>query len=102
MGLSEYVLPLTLWILLYILIYYIFFFEEDVDNEYINIYIRKEYIEKGFEHLISPKTVANCSDLVVFCIDHNSGGAYKTMRYANKMEANTINLANAVDLPTVG
>ena len=42
------------------------------------------------------------SDLVVFCIDHNSGGAYKTMRYANKMEANTINLANAVDLPTVG
>ena len=34
--------------IIYILIYYIFFFEEDVDNEYINIYIRKEYIEKRF------------------------------------------------------
>ena len=48
------------------------------------------------------KTVVDRSDLVVFCIDHNSGGAYKTMQYANKMEANTINLANAVDLSTVG
>ena len=42
------------------------------------------------------------SDLIVFYIDHNSGGAYKTMQYANKLEANTINLVNAVDLPTVG
>ena len=54
------------------------------------------------KHLISPKTVANCSDLVVFCVDHNSGGAYKTMQYAKKMKANSVNLADTVELPTVG
>ena len=46
--------------------------------------------------------MANCSDLVVFCVDHNSGGAYKTMQYAKKMKANYVNLAGTVELPTVG
>jgi len=32
------------------------------------------------------------SDLVVFCIGHNSGGAYQTMRYAQKQGVPCINL----------
>lgn len=53
-------------------------------------------------HQIRNRSMVDRSDLVVFYVDHNSGGAYKTMQYANKMEADTINLVDAVDLPTVG
>ena len=35
------------------------------------------------------------SDLVVFCVDHNSGGDYQTMMYAKKANASSINLAEA-------
>ncbi len=34
------------------------------------------------------------SDLVLCCIQHNSGGAYKTVQYALKQERQVINLAN--------
>ena len=33
------------------------------------------------------------SDLVVFYVEHNSGGAYQTMRYAQEKEKRIINLA---------
>lgn len=33
------------------------------------------------------------SDLVVFYVDHNSGGAYQAMRYAQKQRKQIINLA---------
>ena len=33
------------------------------------------------------------SDLVVFYVDHTSGGAYQTMRYAQKEKKNILNLA---------
>ena len=53
-------------------------------------------------HQIRNRTMVDRSDLVVFCVDHNSGGAYKTMQYAKKMKANSVNLADTVELPTVG
>ena len=34
------------------------------------------------------------SALVVFCVEHNSGGAYQTMQYAKKANANIINLSD--------
>ena len=37
------------------------------------------------------------SDLVVFYVEHNSGGAYQTMRYAQDREKRIINLAERQD-----
>ena len=34
------------------------------------------------------------SDLVVFCVDHSSGGAYQTLRYAQRKKKETLNLAH--------
>lgn len=31
------------------------------------------------------------SDLVVFFVEHNSGGAFQTMQYAKKVNANIVN-----------
>ena len=36
--------------------------------------------------------MVDCSDLIVFCVERQSGGAYQTMRYAMKREAAYINL----------
>ncbi len=38
------------------------------------------------------KAMVDRSDLVVCCIEHNSGGAYKTIQYAEKQNKSTINL----------
>jgi len=32
------------------------------------------------------------SDLVIFCVERNSGGAYQTMKYAMRQEKHIINL----------
>ena len=46
--------------------------------------------KKSFQ--IRNRQMVDRSDLVVFYVDHNSGGAYQTMRYAQKEEKNIINL----------
>lgn len=38
------------------------------------------------------------SDLVVFWVDHSSGGAYQSMNYAKKKRCNYLNLANLQDI----
>ena len=38
------------------------------------------------------RAMVDRSDLVVFCVQHERGGAYQTMRYAKKVAANIINL----------
>lgn len=40
------------------------------------------------------RCIVDHSDLVLCCIQHNSGGAYKTMQYALKQGRQVINLAN--------
>ena len=40
--------------------------------------------------------IVDKSDLVVFWVENNSGGAYKTMRYADKCGKETINLPDTV------
>lgn len=36
--------------------------------------------------------MVNRSDLVVFCVEHNNGGAYETMKYADARGVDYINL----------
>ena len=38
------------------------------------------------------RAMVDRSDLCVFCVTHKSGGAYQTFRYAEKINANIINL----------
>ena len=47
--------------------------------------------KKAFQ--IRNRQMVERSDLVVFYVDHNSGGAYQTMRYAQKQQKNILNLA---------
>lgn len=39
------------------------------------------------------KDMVDRSDLVVFCVDHASGGAWQTLKYAKENEANYINVS---------
>ncbi len=43
------------------------------------------------------RSMVDRSDLVVFYIDHNSGGAYQTMRYARKQGVPCINLYDELE-----
>ena len=40
--------------------------------------------------------IVDKSDLVVFWVENNSGGAYMTMKYAEKEKVETINLAGKI------
>lgn len=61
---------------------------------YDEIEICAESTEKHFKsaHQTRNRSMVDRSDLVVFCVEHNSGGAYQTMQYAKKVNANIINL----------
>lgn len=43
---------------------------------------------------IRNKSMVDRSDLIICCIQHKSGGAYKTVQYAEKQGKKIINLAN--------
>jgi len=45
---------------------------------------------------IRNRNMVDRSDLVVCYIDHESGGAYKTIQYAEKQEKKIINVAEAL------
>lgn len=42
---------------------------------------------------IRNKSMVDCSDFVVFFVEHNYGGAYQTMKYAKKHGKKIINIA---------
>ena len=42
---------------------------------------------------IRNRSMVDRSDLVIFCVEHESGGAYQTFKYAQKQEKSIINLA---------
>ena len=67
------------------------------EQYYDEIEICSESAEKHFKsaHQIRNRFMVDRSNLVVFCVDHNSGGAYQTMMYAKKVNASSINLAEA-------
>ena len=43
---------------------------------------------------IRNRQMVDRSDLVVFCVDHSSGGAYQTQRYAQRKKKEILNLAH--------
>ena len=43
---------------------------------------------------IRNRQMVDRSDLVVFCVDHSSGGAYQTLRYAQRKKKEILNLAH--------
>lgn len=75
------------------------------DNKeyYLQYYDDVEICERSSDtHYKSAITIRNRemvdrSDLVIFCVEH-SGGAYKTMKYAEKCNKEYINIANAIIL----
>ena len=68
--------------------------EQSFHEYYDGIEICSEAAESHFKsaHQIRNRSLVNRSELVIFCVDHNSGGAYQTMQYAKKANANIINL----------
>lgn len=68
--------------------------EQSFHAYYDEVEICAEAAEKHFKsaHQIRNRTMVDRSNLVVFCVEHNSGGAYQTLQYAKKANANIINL----------
>ena len=68
--------------------------EQSFHEYYDEIEICAASAEKHFKsaHQIRNRSMVDRSDLVIFCVEHNSGGAYQTMQYAKKKTANIINL----------
>ena len=71
----------------------------DNEKEYLDYYDEVEVCaESADAHpkaaiQIRNRKMVDRSDLVVCCIQHKSGGAYKTMQYAEKQGKHIINLA---------
>ena len=63
---------------------------------YDEVEICTEAAEHHFKsaHQIRNRFMVDRSDLVVFCVEHNSGGAYQTMQYAKKANTNIVNLSD--------
>ena len=72
----------------------------DNEKEYLDYYDEVEVCaESADAHpkaaiQIRNRNIVDRSDLVVCCIQHKSGGAYKTMQYAEKQGKSIINLAD--------
>ena len=63
---------------------------------YDEVEICSESAEAHYKSAIQVRNrnIVDRSDLVVCCIQHNSGGAYQTIRYAKKLSRKIINLAD--------
>lgn len=68
---------------------------ESFHDYYDEVEVCSESASKHFKaaHQSRNCSMVNRSDLAVFYLDHNSGGAYTTMRYAEKSGTRIINLA---------
>ena len=72
----------------------------DNEKEYLDYYDEVEVCaESADAHpkaaiQIRNRKMVDRSDLVVCCIQHKSGGAYKTMQYAEKQGKSIVNLAD--------
>ena len=70
--------------------------EENFIKYYDEIEICHESSGAHFKaaHQKRNRIIVSRSDLIIFCVEHNSGGAYQTMRYAEREKKKYINLAN--------
>ena len=72
-------------------------YNEQAFHEYYDeIEICPESAEKHYKsaHQVRNRSMVDRSDLVIFCVEHNSGGAYRTMQYAKKAGAKIVNLSD--------
>ena len=69
--------------------------EDSFHDYYDEIEICAESAEKHFKsaHQTRNRAMVDRSDMVIFCVERESGGAYTTMRYAKKNGTQLINLA---------
>ena len=67
--------------------------EQSFHEYYDEIEICAESAGRHFKsaHQIRNRSMVDRSDLIVFCVEHNSGGAFQTMQYAKRVNANIIN-----------
>lgn len=71
----------------------------DNKREYLEYYDEVEICAKSSEAYcksafqVRNRSMVDRSDLVVCCIQRNSGGAYKTVQYAKKQNRKVVNLA---------
>lgn len=72
--------------------------EQSFHEYYDEIEICAESAKCHFKsaHQIRNRSMVDRSDLVIFFVEHNSGGAYQTMQYAKKSNANIINLPDVI------
>ena len=68
--------------------------EESFRNYYDEIVVCENSSNSHFKraYQIRNQDMVNQSNLVVFCVQHESGGAWKTMRYAKKKGVSLLNL----------
>lgn len=55
-------------------------------------------VERKLEKYIRNRTMADRSDIIIFCVDHNSGGAFQTLQYAKNNKVAYVNLCDKVKL----
>lgn len=69
--------------------------EQSFHEYYDEVEVCTAAAEKHFKsaHQTRNRLMVDRSQLVVVCIEHESGGAYATMRYAKKLGVQVINLA---------
>ncbi len=69
--------------------------DEEFHNYYDEIEICEEssmaHPKSAFQ--IRNRSMVDRSDLVIFCVERESGGAYQTLQYAQKQEKKIVNLA---------
>lgn len=75
----------------------------DNEKSYLDYYDEVEiYAESAESHYkssiqIRNRNMVDRSNLVVCCIQHKSGGAFKTIQYAKKQNCRIVNLANEIE-----
>ena len=67
---------------------------DSYDNYYDSVEVCEQSVNAHPKSTIQirNRAMVDCSDLCVFYVTHKSGGAYQTLRYAEKANANIINL----------
>lgn len=73
--------------------------EEEYGDYYDNIEVCEESSKTHFKGAIQArnKSMVDRADLIVCYIDHKSGGAYQTLKYAMKQEKEIINIADDIE-----
>lgn len=72
----------------------------DNEKSYLEYYDEVEICEKSAEAhsksaiQVRNRNIVDRSDLVICCIQHKSGGAYRTIQYAEKQGKRIVNIAN--------